>query len=424
MDSIRTLRLHLKPITTIMKKLLLLVLALMPVISFAQGFQVNLEGQKQIGMGHTGTGLLQDGASVFFNPGAVAMLSQNYIQGGVSPLFFKSDFNPQGTDVQDHTANKVATPFTGYAVWGPKNSWWKLGMGVYTPFGGLTDWGNNWEGKYVLESLNLKAIYYQPTLSIRLADFLSVGAGFVYNHGSVDLTQALPLTNAAGQDGQAELKGSGKGYGWNAGIYIKTQDNVTIGITHRSQVNTTIKNGDATFNVPALLQSQFPQPNTFTASIPLPATNTIGFGFYPSDRWTLALDINEISWDTYKVLAFDYGTTTPALQNTVEQRDYQDAFSFRGGAQYKTHNNVAIRFGGGYATTAVEDGFVSPEAPDANRAFVTGGLGYTFANHLDLDLSFEYEHVMSRDQTNIQTQLAGTFKTDVYIPGISLAYHW
>ena len=399
--------------------------ALMPVISFAQGFQVNLEGEKQIGMGHTGTGLVQDGASVFFNPGAVAMLPQNYVQGGISPLLFKSTFNPQGTNVEDHTANKIATPFTFYAAWGPKDSFWKLGLGVYTPFGGLADWGDNWQGKYVLESLNLKAIYIQPTLSIKLADFLSVGGGFVYNRGSVDLTQAIPLTNSAGQDGQAELKGTGKGYGWNAGIYIVTEAGITVGITHRSEVNTTINNGTALFTVPSSLSAQFPQPNTFSSSIPLPATTSIGFGFYPTKQWTLALDVNMIGWDVYKVLAFNYGTVEPAgLQNTVEQRDYQDAFSFRGGAQYKTNKNLAIRFGGGYATTAVEDGFVSPEAPDANRAFVTGGLGYTFANHLDLDVSFEYEHVMSRDQTNIQTQLAGTFETNVYIPGISLAYHW
>ena len=408
-----------------MKKLLLLVFALMPVISFAQGFQVNLEGEKQIGMGHTGTGLVQDGASVFFNPGAVAMLPQNYVQGGISPLLFKSTFNPQGTNVEDHTANKIATPFTFYAAWGPKDSFWKLGLGVYTPFGGLADWGDNWQGKYVLESLNLKAIYIQPTLSIKLADFLSVGGGFVYNRGSVDLTQAIPLTNSAGQDGQAELKGTGKGYGWNAGIYIVTEAGITVGITHRSEVNTTINNGTALFTVPSSLSAQFPQPNTFSSSIPLPATTSIGFGFYPTKQWTLALDVNMIGWDVYKVLAFNYGTVEPAgLQNTVEQRDYQDAFSFRGGAQYKTNKNLAIRFGGGYATTAVEDGFVSPEAPDANRAFVTGGLGYTFANHLDLDVSFEYEHVMSRDQTNIQTQLAGTFETNVYIPGVSLAYHW
>jgi len=407
-----------------MRKLLLLALALLPVFAFAQGFQVNLEGQKQIGMGHTGTGTLQDGASVFFNPGAVAMLPQNYIQAGVSPLFYKSDFNPSGTTIQDHNADKLAYPFTFYGAWGPKSSFWKLGLAVYTPFGGLTDWGDTWQGKYVLESLDLKAIYIQPTLSIRLADFLSIGGGFVYNRGSVDLTQAIPLANSNGQAGQAELKGSGRGYGWNAGIYIKTESGVSVGITHRSQVNTVISNGNAIFTVPTSLQSSFPQPNTFYSSIPLPAVNSIGFGFYPCSSWTLALDVNVVAWNAYKTLSFDYATNTPALQDTHEPRNYQDAVSLRGGAQYKANDKLFIRFGGGYASTAVMDGYVSPEAPDANRVYVTGGLGYTLAKHLDLDLSFEYEHLMARTQTNFSTQLSGTFETNVYIPGISLAYHW
>src|ERR1700730_5463832 len=179
-----------------MGKLFLLIFFFIPFFAFSQGFQVNLEGEKQIGMGHTGTGILQDGASVFFNPGAVVMLPENYIQAGISPLVFQSDFNPSGTSTQYHTLNKIATPFTFYAVWGPKSSRWKLGMGVYTPFGGLTDWGNSWEGKYVLESLNLKAIYFQPTVSIKLTDWLSIGGGFVYNHGTVDLTQAIPIANS------------------------------------------------------------------------------------------------------------------------------------------------------------------------------------------------------------------------------------
>lgn len=401
-----------------------MLLAALPVMAFGQGFQVNLHGQKQIGMGHTGTGLLQDGASVLFNPGAMAMLPQNYIQAGISPLLFKSAFNPSGTSTQFNNSNQVATPFTAYAVWGPKDSFWKLGLGVYTPFGGLTNWGNNWTGKYSLESLNLKAIYFQPTISIRLADFVSIGGGFVYNRGSVDLTRAIPVANATGQDGQAELKGTGKGYGWNAGVFFKTESNITIGFDYRSKVNTTINNGNAMFSVAPSVQPNFPQPNTFTASIPLPSTTSIGLGFYPSKNWTLAFDANLIHWSVYKVLAFDYAKNTPALQDTYSPRNYQDAVSLRAGAQYLASSKLALRFGGGYASTAVLDGYVTPEAPDANRYYLTGGLGYKVSNHLDLDLSFEFEHLMSRTQTNIESQLSGTFKTDVYIPGVSLAYHW
>ena len=408
-----------------MRKLLLFAFALLPVFAFAQGFQVNLEGQKQIGMGHTGTGVVQDGAAVFFNPGAVVMLPENYVQAGISPLVFQSDFNPSGTNAQYHNANKIATPFTFYAAIGPKSSWWKLGMAVYTPFGGLTDWGNSWPGKYALESLDLKAIYFQPTLSIKLADYLSIGGGFVYNRGSVDLTQAIPLTNSAGQDGQAELKGSGNGYGFNSGIYLKPESGkFTVGLTYRSKVTTTINNGNAIFDVPSSLQSGFPQPNTFDSSIPLPAVASLGLGFYPTKKWTIAADVNYTFWDVYKVLAFNYATNTPDLQDTYSQRDYKNAVTLRGGAQYKATDKLALRFGGGYAATAVRDGYVTPEAPDANRVYVTGGLGYHLDHHLDVDLSFEYEHLMSRTQTNIQTQLSGTFETNVYVPGISLAYHW
>lgn len=407
-----------------MRKLILLLLAIMPAIALAQGFQVNLHGQKQIGMGHTGTGLLQDGASVLFNPGAVAMLPENYIQAGVSPLFFKSDFNPSGTTDQFRNSNKVATPFTAYGVWGPKNSRWKLGLGVYTPFGGLTDWGNNWTGKYALESLNLKAIYFQPTLSVKVTDFLSLGAGFVYNHGSVDLTRAIPLANSSGQDGQAELKGAGHGYGWNAGAFFKTNIGLTVGLDYRSQVNTTVKNGDAIFKVANSVQPNFPQPNTFTATIPLPSTSSIGLGYQATDKWLFAVDVNFVKWNVYKVLGFDYAKNTSALQDTYSPRNYKNAWTFRGGGQYKATDKVFLRFGGGYAGTAVEDGYVTPEAPDANRYYFTGGLGYKLAKRLDLDLSFEYEHLMSRTQTNIESQLSGTFKTNVYIPGVSLAYHW
>ena len=127
-----------------MRKLLLIALVIAPVLSFAQGFQVNTEGQKQIGMGHTGTGVAQDGAAVFFNPGAVAMLSQNYLQGGISPLMFKSVFNPEKWTNSSIPPTKPARLSTFMAYGARKDARWKIGMAVYTPFGGLTDWGTTW----------------------------------------------------------------------------------------------------------------------------------------------------------------------------------------------------------------------------------------------------------------------------------------
>jgi long-chain fatty acid transport protein len=406
-----------------MRKLLLVVLALTPVLAFAQGFQVNLEGAKQIAMGSAGTGTALDGAAVFFNPGAVAMLPQNYVQGDFTGLIFDSEFNPSGTTATYRTLYKLGTPFTFYGAWGPKDGTWKIGIGAYNPFGGLTNWGDSWTGRYALESLDLKTIFIQPTISVRLTSFMSIGAGFIYNHATIGLTQAIPLSNLQAQDGQAALNGTGKGYGWNAGIYFKTESGATLGFTHRSGVSTDF-NGSAIFSVAPSLQPNFASPNTFTSTVKLPATNSVGIGIYPSSKLTLAFDANIVSWDVFKTLAFSYGTKSPETTTTVSPQNYQDAVSFRAGAQYQCSNMLAIRFGTGYATAATPDGYVSPQVPDADRVYVTGGLGLKLGNRLDLDALFQYEHIMARTQTTIQTQLSGTYETNVYIPGIALSYHW
>ena len=407
-----------------MKRFLLMGLALLPAMAFAQGFQVNLNGQKQIGMGNTGTGILSDGAAVMFNPGAVAQLPQNSVQAGSSPLVFKTAFMTTGSNQQFDNLNELATPFNAYVVLGAKNSPWKFAMGVYTPFGGLTNWGPNWEGKYSLISLDLRAIYFQPTVSYKLTDKVSIGAGVVYNRASVDLVKAIPLSGLAGQDGQAELKGAGHGWGYNAGIFVKASDKLSLGLSYRSQVNTTISGGDAVFTVPTSVQSAFPAGNQFTASIPLPSTTSLGIGYSPCSKWLIGADFNYVHWSSYTDLTFNYTKAVNGSYVTSSPRNYQDAYDYRLGAQYTLNQVVAFRFGGGYATTAVKDGYVTPEAPDANRVYGTIGLGYKPDKNMDIDISLMCENLMSRTQTNIETQLSGTFKTLVYIPGISLSYHW
>ncbi len=400
------------------KKLLLGACLALPATIFAQGFQVNLQGQKQIGMAGAGVGIAMDGASVFFNPGAVSMLKENQVNLGVSPLFFKSAFLKSGSSVVENNVDEIAPPFEAYAVWGPKSGKYKLAIGAYTPFGGLVNWGDEWSGKYTLISLDLKAIYIQPTLSVKITDNIGIGAGFVYNHGQVNLQKAVPISQANGKDSKATLDGAGEGYGWNAGVYFKTLSGVSIGVTHRSKVVTKLKDGDVIFEGPAAVQAGF--ATKFDSELPLPATTSLGFGFYPSAKTTVAFDVNWIHWSVYKELKFDYNTATPS--SAPSERNYSDGASVKLGINQQQTEKLALRAGIGYAFTPVKDGFVTPEAPDANRLILSAGLGYEFSKKFSLDLSFLYEAIKERKQINDETGLDGTFKTHVYIPGIGINY--
>lgn len=402
-----------------MKKILLSFLLAVPILGYAQSYQVNLQGQKQTAMGGAGTGVALDEASVFFNPGAVSFLKNNGVQAGISPLYLRTAFRENGSNVTEYNKAKWATPVMGYAVFGNPENRLRFGLGIYTPFGGAMHWQENWTGKYTVTSLDLQAIYIQPTLSLKITDHIGIGAGLVYSLGSVDLKRAVPLTMPDGSSATAQLKGHSRDFGWNAGIYVETVSGVSIGVTHRSQVTANVKDGDAIFGVPDALKSSF--PTKFSAQLPLPATTSIGFGLHPTEKTLIAVDVNWVHWNTYKDLSFDYNNNS-RIPNSDSPRNYHDAGTFRVGIQNQTTDRLALRAGVAYAITPVGKGYVTPEVPDANRVLLSAGIGYKASEKFNIDLSFLYENVKARNETNLETNLSGEFKTLAFIPGISFSY--
>lgn len=406
-----------------LKKWPLIFAASLPLAVFAQGFQVNLQGQVQQGMGGAGTAYVSDGAVLFFNPGAVSFLKGNTIHAGVSPTISRGRFLDKNTGQVAETESPVSYPFAVYGAFELKDSSrLKLGLAIYTPFGSTVDWQDNWMGRFALTHLQLQSIFMQPTVSYKLTDKLGIGAGFVYANGKVNLQKDIPVANNNGDFGHAELSGSANGFGFNAGIYFKPVEKFSIGLTYRSQVNMKVESGDATFTMPASLGSNFPN-GKFKATLPLPRVVTLGFAFMPNDKLALALDVNFVGWSAYDTLAFDYETNTPSLQDTRSARRYKDIFAFRLGGQYRITEKLAARLGVAYGISPVPDGYVTPETPDANRINYTVGLGYTITKSFGVNASFLFT-ALKREDTNIETKLSGTYRTNVCVPGLSLFYNF
>jgi long-chain fatty acid transport protein len=387
----------------------------------SQGFQVNFQGQKQQGMGCSGTALFQDGASLFFNPGSTAFAKETSINLAITPIFANVLYVDSATGQGYRTENPVGTPFSVYGLFNLKKvPSLKLGLAAYTPFGSTVQWGGNWIGRFALTRLELKAIFIQPTISYRINDKIGIGAGFVLSTGNVNLQKDIPVQDSLGNYGHAELAGKALGFGYNIGVHYDVSDKFSIGITYRSKVQMNLSNGQATFTVPASLDSNFPD-GKFTGGLPLPQVTTIGFAYKPSEKLTLVLDVNHVGWKAYDTLAFDYEKNTTSLLDTKSARNYKNIFAFRGGASYKILKNMDVRAGGGFGFTPVQNGYVTPETPDANRAYGTFGVSYQFGTHFSMDGSLYYTHVKRTDK-NLETNLNGTFTTNAIAPGIAFVY--
>jgi long-chain fatty acid transport protein len=401
--------------------------------AYGSGYQVFLQSNRATGMGNLSVAIRPDASSIFFNPGATAFMDQNGVMIGANFIFTNNVYWNSTDENSNYTAesdNPLGTPFHGYFVWGPAESRFKFGISATTPFGSGVNWGNEWAGRDLLHEISLRAIQVQPTASFRLTDNLAIGAGLVIGFGSVSLERSIfqdPTGNAfVNLDGDAETS-----FGYNLGIMFSPSDKVDIGLSYRSKVIMELQSGEAVFtDVPATVQAAggIPDRDVFDAELPLPSVFNIGLTFHPTERLSIGTEFNYVGWSAYDSLVFDF----EQAPDSRSPRQYEDSWILHLGGEYKVNDLLQIRAGGYYDTTPVQEGYMTPETPDANRLGLTLGIGLTLNEHFQIDASFLYIDGMEREQTVADTQEAGTYnprgvmpgtyELNAFVPGISVSY--
>lgn len=388
---------------------------------FAGGFQVNLQSARQAGMAHTGVGLLQDNSLIFFNPGGLCLLdSVMGINVGASFIFPQVNYTNPGGDYTANPIQHVGTPFHLYANFRFKKlKALHFGIGVNTPFGSRMQWSDDWKGKFLVQEINLKTIFIQPTISYKISDKLGLGVGLVIATGNFSLRKAIPLQNNVGDYGSASLNGDAKGTGFNAGLFYKVNSKFSVGLNYRSTVKAAIANGEASFTVPTSVATYFPN-TTFTTKISLPSVTSLGIGYIINNKLTAALDINYNGWKSYDSLVINFAENTDKLADVHSPKMYINSFIVRAGTEYSISKALQIRAGIYYDFSPVRDGYLSPETPDSDKLGISAGTSLRVFNSFFIDLSLLYINGKSRTDTNIETQFEATYSTEAWIPSVAL----
>lgn len=388
---------------------------------FAGGFQVNLQGQKQTGMGHAGIGLALDNAALVFNPGALIFVdSLGSFSAGASFIIPRTVFLDPNSTYVAQTINHTGTPLSVYANFKiKKNSPLTFGFGLYNPFGSRVQWEDDWKGQFLLREISLKTFFYQPTLSYKITEKLGIGVGYIFANGDFSLRKGVPIQDSLGNYGEATLAGKATGKGFNAGVYYKLNEKFSVGLNYRSAVKVKVENGTADFSS-AQTVSQYFQDSTFNTQLNLPFMASIGLGYHLNNKVKIALDINYVGWKSYDSLNIDFAKNSDKLADVASPRLYKNTFIFRTGLQYQISEIFCIRAGAYYDQSPVKNGYLTPETPDSDKIGVSTGFSIAFKKWLYIDASLLYVEGLKRTDTNIETQFEATYKTKAVIPGINV----
>lgn len=414
-----------------MKKVLLLaVFALATAVTYAGGYRVGLQGQKALAMGHTGVAVLNSSELVFFNPAGLVYLNDKLnISAGVSAVF--STVAYQNTETGDYaeTDSPVGTPLYFYASY-KATDWLALGLGFYTPYGSTVEYEDDWAGSHLVNSIDLKAIYIQPTVSIKINDQLSVGGGPIYVTGSVNFNRNLnrTLQDLDGNRSEVTIDATGvSNWGWVASAMFNFTEDLHLGFTYRSEIILEAEEGDADFeNVPNTPLAPFADTK-FDASLPLPAELTVGLSYEFCEKWLVAFDFNRDFWDVYDSLDIDFAN--PNIPDSQNARNYKNASQYRFGVQYEASKMFTVRAGYYFDESPVQEGYFAPETPRNDSNNYTAGFSVNLGEHLQVDASFLYLHFKEVDasynyyfENGVAVPFEGTYKTSAFVPGLGLTY--
>jgi long-chain fatty acid transport protein len=398
--------------------------------AYAGGYQVLLQSNRSTAMGNVGVGLRPDASSINFNPGAMAMMRSNGVQIGANLIYSKVAFQAEGSGTVYNTENDPGTPFHAFATFGNTESNLRFGLGVYTPFGSSVTWEDNWAGRGSLTSLSLRAIFIQPTVSYKLSDNFSVGAGLIYSTGGVNLQRDITaVAYPDGSFGSSELDGSANGWGYNLGVYFTPSEKFSLGLNYRSRIDMEVEDGEAVFvKSPLVDDGTLPSQTTFQSSLPLPSNLTLGVAFMPTNELTIGLDIARTGWSAYEALTFEFADPVLGSNTQTSNRKYENTMTYRLGLEYSVTDELMLRAGGYYDEAPVPDGYLTPETPDANTIGLTGGFGLALSEKFTIDGSFLFINKEQRTNTENNDPTAdvptGTYKTYAFIPGITLTFNY
>ena len=444
-----------------------LALGVAGVLAFADaqaaGFQLKENSVKATGRAGAGSAAAEGDTSVVVNnPAAMTTFDERAVQVDLHAIDLNFDFEGGGVDAFGQPlqggdggdpGDLAAVPAMS-AVFPIADTGVTLGAMVSAPFGLSTDYDRDWVGRYHALESDVRIIDLTLSASLDVNDYVTVGGGFIFERAEVTLSNAIDFGSAVcapsaatgglpppfclplggnvygpqQNDGMVEVTGDDTGIGFIAGIYLQPTERLSIGLSHRTEIDHTLE-GNADFTVPPEVSpllavgapGQF-QDTGVTADLTTPSITTLSAVYKATDRVTLMADASRTGWESLRTIAIDFDNTQPT---SSEAYLWSNSMFYSVGGEFALNDRLTLRAGLAYDETPVADERRAARLPDDNRKWFSFGGTYQVSDALEISAAYTRIEV-GEPEVNIHSSsgslLVGQFEGNANIFGVAAQY--
>ena len=438
----------------------------------AAAFQLKENSIKAQGRAMAGAASAKGDASVVVNnPAVMSTFTERTLQADVTAIDLSYTFSGNGTAA---TGTPFQQPLTGgnggdagdvAAV--PAASfilplsgdfeYLTLGAMISAPFGLKTEYDAGWKGRYHALESDVKIVDLTLAASLELSDSFSIGAGLVYEHADVTLSQAVDFgTVICGQnpaacltpgspygpqrnDGLAHVNGTDNGWGWIVGVNWRPSAKWSLGYSHRSEIDHELE-GDGDFTVPPAVRTAFDNnpnlppgvgPLLFTDSAALaklttPAVDTFSATYYATDRFTVMAEASRTDWTSLQEIRIEFDN--PVQPDSAEEYNWAENWFYSIGGEYKFSDAFTFRAGVARDDSPVSRPYRTPRLPDQDRMWYSLGLTWALSEHFEINASYVKIDIVDTPEVDLTTstraRLVGEFDGGADLYGVSMQYRF
>ncbi|BDZ72642.1 MULTISPECIES: OmpP1/FadL family transporter [Methylophaga] len=396
-----------------------LLLSTMSSASFGAGFAIIEQSVTGLGRAFAGSAAAaEDGSTVFFNPAGLVYLKQAEMDFALNYIAPNTEFNNDGTsspanggDYGD-AGNNAVVPNFYFAK--PLNDKVAIGFGVTAPFGLVTEYNENWVGRYFAVKSDLKTINFNPSIAFKATDKLSIGFGVSAEY--IDLTLSQMTDRFGAPDRKVKLEADDWGYGYNLGIMYQMTPETRLALAYRSKISHTLK-GEGKVTIPTGEIEQ-----NIQGDVDLPETLSLAIHHQLNDKWSVMADATMTRWSRFEELAIE--SDGGAFTDTKAE-DWDNSMRYGIGLNYQYSDKWQFRTGIAYDETPVPNAERrTARIPDNDRKWLAIGATYNYSDNLVIDAG--YAHLFASNpsirESDGSHSLNGDYDVSVDLLGVQLRW--
>lgn len=378
--------------------------------AFAGGYAIPHQTARGVGLSNAVTAGVRDPSAVYSNPAALTEVEGNQLLGGLNYINVVSSVGNSGrTSTNIHDDNFIPTLFANYHI--PTTDL-TAGIGLYTPFGLATSYGEGKFTRFGAIRSELRTMYLTPAIAWRVNPSLSVGGGLSFVHSSALFSRALFL-GAGVPDGRIRLTDTDNGSTYNLGLLYKPHEKIKFGLTYRSRVDLNFDTAQAKV---ADATGAISTARSKGTQIPLPPVISMGLNWQITPAWEAEFVYDYTHWSEFRHLKARFAPALlgGGLSGLFIQELWKDTSTLRLGTSYRLNENFELRGGIAVDETPIPARTLGPSIPGADILTLNAGVGYLWGG-VGVDLG--YMAVFYKKRSVLNNVLEANDSSNTVAPG-------